>query len=1036
MATDIAEVYGPIERAHRKFSVGALQRLYPELQGAALAKAMAREMLRDAAYLENARRRLTEAVSQANALPGPMRREKLDQAKRAEMRYLKMHIEAAGHRMMREAEAARIFETEDEAYWQLGDRKTHTPDCLRMAGRVWKREVLERVNPANRHAGCGCRLRRVSEARAEGLPIRRGIETPQMRALTEVQEARRSVLGTVAATGKSRHVRSRQRIAVKFRGLVVPKFGIGKWDESKHPRDLKGQFIRVFGEIPKPLQPKFKRLTKAIAAGDLKTVERLNRELLDDARKLKKPERHKAEKTLRRVAKKTVDPSGARVDYGKRKPMGKARPGSEPEMRAVPLDAAEEQIYDGWSSEADNYLWAINPRAAQTVLANLQQQPTNDWAVEERGSMVLIQPNPNLDAAVRRAMARNAEVILPALRTARAVSPTELLMDDRPLGIGEGEFVLNDTEPTKGKAVGPNESVYAGVSNHQIGIAGELGIFDVVSSLKAMGLMAEDDDRVYLSEQDDKNPYAPLDWFINGWGIEVKSTGLRNFNFDDLNDSKPIDSEQGPRKRAAALTGKWVKYVRESNPKLTAAQRRKVELYTAKDQKGELDDARAAGNKAAVKRLEDELVALGAYKRTSKGLTAIKNAPLSRKQRRRVSDIVGHNGLIDAARKAGDHELAEKMWDELVAMKAYRKEPHTFKGGAKEVFDRSKGKEQIQGEVAAKGLKPAIVQNLVDLDNNVQHVFFYEYAHEDSAFASAPRIPVGMTRELADGTLRPGDWRSPEGGDQRGPRYRTIYVGAFPLRLNPHLEKDIGLDSKELHRIERLNALREKPRLTAAEQEERRELEKDLVNPDAEGIHARLRGPARRADTGDIKRVPPISELVDTSSGRQASGKTGGKKAAAPKVSAKNGRKRAGKRSLSDLTSDEKKLLDLHKEGLTQNQIKARMGRSQKWVSTNLSKLRDEFGEKAVPTTKQGERRDLAQQRRQGSSVAVKGAEMARRAAAVKRLWGAQRNTTPTNRKPSIAAVAKELGITREEAKAAIERATKDLEQKGVIRPR
>jgi len=47
------------------------------------------------------------------------------------------------------------------ALWQLDESKeTHTADCLIMAGKVWSWNVLRYVNPANRHAGCGCTLKK------------------------------------------------------------------------------------------------------------------------------------------------------------------------------------------------------------------------------------------------------------------------------------------------------------------------------------------------------------------------------------------------------------------------------------------------------------------------------------------------------------------------------------------------------------------------------------------------------------------------------------------------------------------------------------------------------------------------------------------------------------------------------------------------------------------------------------------------------------------------------------------------------------
>jgi len=45
------------------------------------------------------------------------------------------------------------------ALWVIDPtKKTHTDDCVVMAGKVWSWNILRLVNPANRHPGCGCHL--------------------------------------------------------------------------------------------------------------------------------------------------------------------------------------------------------------------------------------------------------------------------------------------------------------------------------------------------------------------------------------------------------------------------------------------------------------------------------------------------------------------------------------------------------------------------------------------------------------------------------------------------------------------------------------------------------------------------------------------------------------------------------------------------------------------------------------------------------------------------------------------------------------
>ena len=49
------------------------------------------------------------------------------------------------------------------ALWVLDrTKKEHTVDCSIMAGNVWSWAILRYINPANRHLGCGCQLRKAS----------------------------------------------------------------------------------------------------------------------------------------------------------------------------------------------------------------------------------------------------------------------------------------------------------------------------------------------------------------------------------------------------------------------------------------------------------------------------------------------------------------------------------------------------------------------------------------------------------------------------------------------------------------------------------------------------------------------------------------------------------------------------------------------------------------------------------------------------------------------------------------------------------
>src|SRR3954447_17120010 len=91
--------------------------------------------------------------------------------------------------MGKEAEAHRLREAgEPRAVWILGRTKTHTPDCVAMANRSWDWNVLDKVNPANRHAGCDCSLIAEGEAKRRGIPFKRGVASAALRFATHLYE--------------------------------------------------------------------------------------------------------------------------------------------------------------------------------------------------------------------------------------------------------------------------------------------------------------------------------------------------------------------------------------------------------------------------------------------------------------------------------------------------------------------------------------------------------------------------------------------------------------------------------------------------------------------------------------------------------------------------------------------------------------------------------------------------------------------------------------------------------------------------------
>ena len=76
-----------------------------------------------------------------------------------EQRYFSQHVAASSTRMEYAEELDLVRgDSPRGGYWILGPRKTHTPDCIAMSGKNWSWKTLRKINPMNRHAGCGCSI--------------------------------------------------------------------------------------------------------------------------------------------------------------------------------------------------------------------------------------------------------------------------------------------------------------------------------------------------------------------------------------------------------------------------------------------------------------------------------------------------------------------------------------------------------------------------------------------------------------------------------------------------------------------------------------------------------------------------------------------------------------------------------------------------------------------------------------------------------------------------------------------------------------
>ena len=168
--------------AHRRFHTRAMTALHPGVKGPERARALAREQRLGQQYTHNMSRRLQEGLHRIKldpSLSDPERDERARVLLATEQRYLQMHLTESARRVAREAELHRLIESGASSGFWLMDPSVHrhTPDCVAMGNRLWPMDVLRRVNPATRHAGCRCRIISEADARRMGHAIVRGYMT-------------------------------------------------------------------------------------------------------------------------------------------------------------------------------------------------------------------------------------------------------------------------------------------------------------------------------------------------------------------------------------------------------------------------------------------------------------------------------------------------------------------------------------------------------------------------------------------------------------------------------------------------------------------------------------------------------------------------------------------------------------------------------------------------------------------------------------------------------------------------------------------
>lgn len=98
-----------------------------------------------------------------------------DDLKALERRYYAQHRDESNRRKSEARNMDNVKKTSQRGgYWELGNRKEHTADCLFMAGKNWSWKTLGVVNPANRHPGCGCTIKPWRADKPDGDSLTKG----------------------------------------------------------------------------------------------------------------------------------------------------------------------------------------------------------------------------------------------------------------------------------------------------------------------------------------------------------------------------------------------------------------------------------------------------------------------------------------------------------------------------------------------------------------------------------------------------------------------------------------------------------------------------------------------------------------------------------------------------------------------------------------------------------------------------------------------------------------------------------------------
>lgn len=143
----------------RQALTAQLAESHPGLRADQVAGILDVEDQAERAYQAKARERMTSALGDALEIEDAQKRREAVQRILDREKRIAVQRETAQAERARGAAEQRALEVSSPqgAKWVLGPAKSHTADCVAMAGKTWPHAILRNYHPPL-HAGCACRL--------------------------------------------------------------------------------------------------------------------------------------------------------------------------------------------------------------------------------------------------------------------------------------------------------------------------------------------------------------------------------------------------------------------------------------------------------------------------------------------------------------------------------------------------------------------------------------------------------------------------------------------------------------------------------------------------------------------------------------------------------------------------------------------------------------------------------------------------------------------------------------------------------------